>query len=172
MTNLLKRVANLEKQVSTHILNVARQNEYTKNEIESGMQNTSKVQKKADLNEESILKTNESIAETQDAFCEYSAITEESVAMIEDAMCELDLKSDDRLVTIEDVLCELSRVIEMEVNNMAKIWRNRIIAGTQVFADCPDRYKEKTIKLLQDDVKNGVITVERYKEITGEEYPA
>ena len=54
---------------------------------------------------------------------------------------------------------------------MAKIWRNRIIAGTQKFKDCPNRYKDKVIELLKEDVKNKVITAEKYKEITGEECP-
>lgn len=50
---------------------------------------------------------------------------------------------------------------------MAKIWRNRLIAGTQHFEDCPTRYKDAVVALLRDDVTNGVITQERFVEITG-----
>jgi len=53
---------------------------------------------------------------------------------------------------------------------MAKIWRNRLIAGTQKFDDCPDKYKESVVALLREDVANGVITAERFKEITGRDY--
>ena len=53
---------------------------------------------------------------------------------------------------------------------MAKIWRNRIEAGTQFFSACPEKYKKDVLKLLQEDVKNNVITPERYKEISGEDY--
>ena len=53
---------------------------------------------------------------------------------------------------------------------MAKIWRNRLIAGTQSFEDCPDKYKEAVVALLREDVANGVITAERFKEITGLDY--
>lgn len=48
---------------------------------------------------------------------------------------------------------------------MAKIWRNRLIAGTQVFSDCPEKYRNAVIALLQKDVANGTITQERYDEI-------
>lgn len=50
---------------------------------------------------------------------------------------------------------------------MAKIWRNRIIAGTQFFSDCPARYRDSVVALLREDVENGVITAERFSEITG-----
>ena len=53
---------------------------------------------------------------------------------------------------------------------MAKIWRNRLIAGTQLFDDCPDRYKDAVIALLRNDVMHNVITAERFKEITGQDY--
>jgi uncharacterized membrane protein len=48
---------------------------------------------------------------------------------------------------------------------MAKIWRNRLIAGTQVFSDCPAKYRDAVIALLTKDVQDGVITQERYDEI-------
>ena len=53
---------------------------------------------------------------------------------------------------------------------MAKIWRNRIIAGTQVFEDCPVKYKATVLALLREDVSAGVITAERFREITGQNY--
>ena len=53
---------------------------------------------------------------------------------------------------------------------MAKIWRNRLIAGTQSFSDCPEKYKDAVIALLREDVANGVITAKRFKEITGIDY--
>lgn len=53
---------------------------------------------------------------------------------------------------------------------MAKIWRNRLEAGTQNFEDCPEKYKADVLKLLRVDVASGRITAERYREITGEEY--
>ena len=53
---------------------------------------------------------------------------------------------------------------------MAKIWRNRIVAGTQVFEDCPERYKDAVLALLRQDVVDGVITAERFKELTGQDY--
>lgn len=53
---------------------------------------------------------------------------------------------------------------------MAKIWRNRIVAGTQKFSDCPARYKAQVLELLRQDVENGVITAERFEELTGEPY--
>jgi len=49
---------------------------------------------------------------------------------------------------------------------MAKIWRNRLIAGTQQFENCPARYRNDVIALLREDVENGVITAERFSEIT------
>lgn len=53
---------------------------------------------------------------------------------------------------------------------MAKIWRNRLEAGTQVWADCPERYRGTVKALLRADVGSGKITAERYEEITGERY--
>lgn len=51
---------------------------------------------------------------------------------------------------------------------MAKIWRNRLEAGTQKWADCPGRYREDVKTLMRADVDNGIITAERYQEIVGE----
>lgn len=48
---------------------------------------------------------------------------------------------------------------------MAKIWRNRLEAGTQKFSDCPQRYRAAVIELLEADVEAGVITEDKYQEI-------
>lgn len=48
---------------------------------------------------------------------------------------------------------------------MAKIWRNRIEAETQVFSDCPDKYKKDVLNLMQQDVEDGVITQEEYDKL-------
>lgn len=53
---------------------------------------------------------------------------------------------------------------------MAKIWRNRIEAGTQLFENCPARYKTGVLELMRQDVAGGVITAERFEELTGEPY--
>ncbi len=53
---------------------------------------------------------------------------------------------------------------------MAKIWVRRLEAGTQVFEDCPEKYKDEVVRLLRADVASGKITAERYEEITGEPY--
>lgn len=53
---------------------------------------------------------------------------------------------------------------------MAKIWRNRLIAGTQKFEDCPAKYKDEVVALLRQDVADGVITAKRFKEITDMDY--
>lgn len=45
---------------------------------------------------------------------------------------------------------------------MAKIWKNRIEAGTQVFSDCPERYKNEVRTLLERDVNSGVLTKEEF----------
>jgi len=53
---------------------------------------------------------------------------------------------------------------------MAKIWRNRIEAGDQLFENCPQRYKVQVLELMSNDVENGVITAERFEELTGQPY--
>lgn len=55
---------------------------------------------------------------------------------------------------------------------MGKIWRNRLIAGTQFFSECPDKYKEEVVALLKEEVANGNpdCTAERFEEITGMPY--
>lgn len=48
---------------------------------------------------------------------------------------------------------------------MAKIWRNRIEVGTQVFSDCPEKYKKDVLKLMQQDVEDEIITQEEYDKL-------
>ena len=54
---------------------------------------------------------------------------------------------------------------------MAKIWRNRIEARDQLFENCPDRYKSEVLRLMQEDVRNNIITKEYYEELTGLPFP-
>lgn len=67
---------------------------------------------------------------------------------------------------------------------MAKIWRNRIEAGTQRLDHCPNKYRADVIALIQADlesgdytkeqlgqlVADGMMSAEEYEEITGEAY--
>lgn len=53
---------------------------------------------------------------------------------------------------------------------MIKIWRNRIEAGDQLFENCPQRYKAGVLELMRQDVADGVITAERFEELTGQPY--
>ena len=53
---------------------------------------------------------------------------------------------------------------------IAKIWRNRIEAGTQQFSDCPLRYQSNVLALMRQDVVDGVITAEQFEELTGQPY--
>ena len=53
---------------------------------------------------------------------------------------------------------------------MAKIWRNRIIAGDKLFANCPEKYKNDVLNLLKGDVSSDIISSERFEELTGEKY--
>lgn len=55
---------------------------------------------------------------------------------------------------------------------MAKIWRNRIEAGDQLYSNCPAKYKPGVLALMKQDVVDGVITAAQYKELTGEDYIA
>ena len=55
---------------------------------------------------------------------------------------------------------------------MAKIWRNQIEAGHKAFAQCPTRYKADVLVLMRQDVVNGVITAEKFEELTGQPYEA
>ena len=42
---------------------------------------------------------------------------------------------------------------------MAKIWRNRIEAGTQMLSHCPAKYRADVIALIRADIDNGDFTV-------------
>lgn len=53
---------------------------------------------------------------------------------------------------------------------MAKIWRNRIIAGDQEYSHCPAKYKAQVLALLKNDVAQGTISAERFEELTGQPY--
>lgn len=53
---------------------------------------------------------------------------------------------------------------------MARIWANRLEAGTFTWADVPQSRKAAVKKVLRGDVESGKITAERYEEIVGEEY--
>lgn len=53
---------------------------------------------------------------------------------------------------------------------MNRIWANRLEAGTQKWADCPDSRKADVAAILREDVEAGKITAEQYEEITGEVY--
>ena len=67
---------------------------------------------------------------------------------------------------------------------IAKIWRNRIEAGTQQLSHCPAKYRQMVIFLIQGDIEDGNFTIEQlralvesgmmteeeYKEIIGEDY--
>ena len=57
---------------------------------------------------------------------------------------------------------------------MARIWANRLEAGTQLWENCPAHRREAVKKIMQDDIKTGRggMTAERYEEITGEPYMA
>lgn len=53
---------------------------------------------------------------------------------------------------------------------MAKIWRNRIEAGDQLFSHCPAKYRTQVLALMRQDVANGIISAERFEDLTGIPY--
>ncbi len=54
---------------------------------------------------------------------------------------------------------------------MARIWANVLEAGRRTWADCVKSGRAEAVKaVLREDVEAGVITAERYQEITGEPY--
>lgn len=55
---------------------------------------------------------------------------------------------------------------------MAKIWANRLIAGTKTWEQVPASRKESVLEELRSRVESGEITAERFKEITGQIYSA
>ena len=52
---------------------------------------------------------------------------------------------------------------------MAKIWRNRIEAGDQLYSNCPAKYKPGVLTYMRQDVTDGLITAEEFKTLTGED---
>jgi hypothetical protein len=57
----------------------------------------------------------------------------------------------------------------MALSAMAKIWRNRIEAGTQIYSDCPAKYRPDVLTYMRQDVTDGLITAEEFKTLTGED---
>lgn len=53
---------------------------------------------------------------------------------------------------------------------MAKIWANRLIAGTKVWEQVPASRRDSVLAELRSRVENGEITAERFNDITGEDY--
>lgn len=53
---------------------------------------------------------------------------------------------------------------------MAKIWHNRILAGTRTFEEVPQTWKAQVKVLFKADVVSGLITAEEYEEFVGEPY--
>lgn len=53
---------------------------------------------------------------------------------------------------------------------MAKIWANRLVAGTKTWAEVPAIRKVAVKAELAKRVESGAITAQQYTEITGEEY--
>ena len=53
---------------------------------------------------------------------------------------------------------------------MERIWKNRIIAGTRTFRGCPDQYKDGVVLLLREEVENGILSVDRFEELTDIEF--
>jgi hypothetical protein len=53
---------------------------------------------------------------------------------------------------------------------MAKIWANRLIAGTKTWDEVPTNRKTAVLAELKGRVENGEITADLYAEITGEVY--
>lgn len=51
---------------------------------------------------------------------------------------------------------------------MDKIWANRLIAGTRVWAEMPASRRLGVKAELAKRMANGEITAEQYREITGE----
>ncbi len=51
---------------------------------------------------------------------------------------------------------------------MAKIWANRLVAGTKFWHQVPASRKSAVLEELRSRVESGEITAERFEEITGE----
>lgn len=48
---------------------------------------------------------------------------------------------------------------------MAKIWRNRIEAGTKKLSNCPVKYRADVIALIQEDIANGAFTTDQLRQL-------
>lgn len=46
------------------------------------------------------------------------------------------------------------------MSSLAKIWKRRILAGTQKITDCPKSEKGDVITLIRSDISNGTLTKE------------
>lgn len=55
---------------------------------------------------------------------------------------------------------------------MNNIWANRLIAGTKTWDEVPASRKDGVKAVLAERVAKGIITAERFEEITGEDYSA
>ena len=53
---------------------------------------------------------------------------------------------------------------------MNNIWANRLIAGTKVWDEVPANRRGGVKAVLMERVEKGIITAEKYAEITGEVY--
>ena len=53
---------------------------------------------------------------------------------------------------------------------MNNIWANRLIAGPKTWDEVPANRKDGVKAVLLERVEKGVITAEKYAEITGEVY--
>lgn len=53
---------------------------------------------------------------------------------------------------------------------MNEIWANRLIVGTKMWTEMPSMRQAAVKVILNERVKAGNITPEKYKRITGEEY--
>lgn len=53
---------------------------------------------------------------------------------------------------------------------MAKIYYRSIYAGTKTIEDVPARWVEQVKALFRADVVSGLISADKYEEITGEPY--
>ena len=54
---------------------------------------------------------------------------------------------------------------------MNEIWANRLIAGTKAWGEVPDSRKDGVKAVLAERVESGIITPEKYEEITGAPCP-
>ena len=57
---------------------------------------------------------------------------------------------------------------------MARIWANRLWAGTKTWEQCPDTRKPAVLEIMREDVASGdpYYTAEKFEAITGETYEA